>query len=73
MSQNFNRSCDPECTPYCTPLTCVMTVLFTFNTETKFEMSSFVRSKHMTGTPKYRNGLRDPDHAYLGDSQATRG
>jgi len=43
-----------------------MTVLFTFDTQTKFEMSSFVRSKDMAWAPKCRNGSRDPDHAHLG-------
>ena len=43
--------------------------LFTLNTQTKSEMSSFIRSKDMAWVPKCRNGSRDPDHAHLGDSQ----
>jgi len=27
----------------------------------KFEVSNFIRSKGMTGSPKFRNGSRDPD------------
>jgi len=33
--------------PYCRALTRVMTVLFIFNLQTKFEMSSSIRSKDM--------------------------
>ena len=43
-----------------------MAVLFTFNLQTKFEMSSFIRSKDMAWAPKRRNGSHDPDHAHLG-------
>jgi len=46
-----------------------MPVLFTFNLQTKFEMSSFIRSRDMAWAPKCRNESRDPDHASLGDSQ----
>jgi len=41
-------------------------VLITINLHINFEMSSFIRSKDMTGAPKCRNRSRDPDHAYLG-------
>jgi len=46
-----------------------MPVLFTLNLQTKFEMSSFIRSKDMVWAPKRRNESRDPDHAHLGDNQ----
>jgi len=46
-----------------------MPVLFAFNLQTKFEMSSFIRSRDMSWAPKYRNESLDPDHANLGDSQ----
>jgi len=49
-----------------------MPVLFAFNLQTKFEMSSFTRSKDIAWTPKWRNESRDPDHAYLRDSQASQ-
>ena len=48
--QNCKRSRNPECTSYCRTLTCVMAVLFTFNLQTKFEMSSCIRSKDMAHT-----------------------
>ena len=31
-------------------------------------VSSFIRSKDMTGAQKFINGLRDPEHAHLRDS-----
>ena len=43
-----------------------MPVLATFNLQTKFEMSSFIRCKDMAWAPKCRNESRDPDHAHLG-------
>ena len=46
-----------------------MPVLFTLNLQTKFKMSSFIRSKDMAWAPKCWNESRDPDHAHLGDSQ----
>jgi len=46
-----------------------MPVLFTFNLQTKFEMSSFIRSRDIAWAPKCRNESRDSDHAHLGDSQ----
>ena len=46
-----------------------MVVLFTLNLQTKFEMSSFIRSKDMAWAPKCINESREPDHAHLGDSQ----
>jgi len=39
------------------------------NLQTKFEMSSFIRSIDMAWAPKCRNEPRDPDHAHLADSQ----
>ena len=44
-----------------------------FNRQTKFEMSSFIRSTDMACTSKCRNGSRDPVHAHLGDSQVSQG
>ena len=58
MLQNFNMI-----------VYCVMRVLFAFNLQTKFEMSSFIRSRDMTWAPKCRNESRNPDHVHLGDSQ----
>ena len=49
-----------------------MPVLFAFNPQTKFEMSSFIRSKDMVWAPKCKNESHDPDHAHLGDSQASQ-
>jgi len=46
-----------------------MPVLFAFNLQTKIEMSSFIHSRDMAWAPKCRNESRDPDHAYLRDSQ----
>ena len=46
-----------------------MPVLFAFNLQTKFEMSSFIRSRDMAWAPKCRYESRAPDHAHLGDSQ----
>ena len=46
-----------------------MPVLFAFNLQTKFEMSSFIRSRDMAWAPKCRSKSRDPDHARLVDSQ----
>ena len=40
-----------------------------FKLQTKFEMSSFIRSRDMAWAPKYINESRDPDQAHLGDSQ----
>ena len=45
-----------------------MVVLNMLNLHTKFEKSSLVRVKGMTGDPKCGNGLHEPDHAYLGGS-----
>ena len=45
-----------------------MPVLLTFNLQTKFEMSSFIRSRDMAWARKCTNEARDPDHAHLGDS-----
>ena len=59
--------------PYCRTLTCVMALLFTFNLQTKFEMPSFISSKDKSGPKKCRNWSRDPDHAHLGDNQASQG
>ena len=42
-----------------------MPVLFTFNLQTKFEMSSFIHSKDMARAPKCTNESRDPDHNIL--------
>ena len=39
-----------DASPHCRTLTCVMTVLFTFNLQTKLEMSSFICSRDKTGT-----------------------
>ena len=47
-------------------------LLFTFNLQTKFEMSSFIHSRDMAWAPKCRNESHDPDHAHLGDSQHRR-
>jgi len=60
--QNFKRSPDLKCTPMLQTLTCAMPVLFTFNLQTKFEMSSFPRSRDMAWAPKWSNESRDPDH-----------
>ena len=49
-----------------------MPVLFAFNPQTKFEMSSFIRSKDMVWAPKCRNESYDADHARLRDSQASQ-
>jgi len=38
--------------PHTAELKCVMAVLFTFNLQTKFEMSSFIRSKDMVWDPQ---------------------
>jgi len=46
-----------------------MPVLFAFNLQTKFEISSFIPSRDMAWATKCRNESRDPDHAHLGDSQ----
>ena len=43
-------------------------VLIAFNSHTKFEISSFIRCKDMTGAPKFRNWLRDFDDSDLGCS-----
>ena len=44
-----------------------MVALIPVNVHTKFEMSSFIRSKNITGAPKFRNaGARDLDHDHLG-------
>ena len=40
--------------PYCRTLTCVTPVLFTFNLQTKLEISSIIRSKAMAWAPKCR-------------------
>jgi len=39
-------------------------VLISINHRTKFEMPSLTQSKDMTGSPKFKNGSRNPDHAY---------
>jgi len=39
-------------------------VLVAINLQTKFELSSFTRSKYMMGLI-LKNGLRDPYHAHL--------
>jgi len=50
-----------------------MAVLFTFNLQTKFKMSSFIRSKDMAWSQKCTNGSRDLDNAHLWDSQSSQG
>jgi len=50
----------------------VAPVLFTFNLQTKFEMSSFIRSKDTAWAPKSRNESHDPNHAHLRDGQASQ-
>jgi len=50
-----------------------MPVLFTFNLQTKFEMSNFIRSKDMAWAPKCRNESRDFDHAPFGDDLTSAG
>ena len=45
-----------------------LVILITMNLLTKFEVSSFIRSKDMTGAPECRKESRDPNHAHLGDS-----
>ena len=47
-----------------------MAVLFTFNLQTKFEMSSFIRSKDMAWAQKCINWSRDPDNAHFWDGQS---
>ena len=49
-----------------------MPVLFTFNLQTKFEMSNFIRSKDMAWAPKCRNESRDFDHAPFGDDDISK-
>ena len=44
-----------------------------FKLQTKFEISSFIRSNDMVWASKCRNGSRDPVHAHLGDSHASQG
>ena len=46
--------------------TAIHLLLFTFNLQTKFEMSSIIRSKDKAWAPKCRNELLDPDHSHLG-------
>jgi len=58
--------------PYGRTLTCVMPVLFTFNLQTKFEMSSFFCSKDMAWAQKGRKEPHDPEPIHLGDSQASQ-
>jgi len=50
-----------------------MPVLFTFTVQTKFEMSSFIRSKDMALAAKYRYVSRDPDHASFRDDLTSAG
>jgi len=59
--------------PHAAKLKRVMPVLFTFNLQTKFEMSNFIRSKDMAWAPKCRNESRDFDHAPFGDDLASAG
>ena len=54
-------------------LTFVITALFTFNLQTKFEISSFIRFRDMACIPKCRNEPREPDHTHLGNSQPPQG
>jgi len=49
-----------------------MPVLFAFNLQTKFEITSFIRSIDIAWAPKCRDESRDPDHAHLRDSQASQ-
>ena len=58
--------------PYYRTLTCLMPVLFTFNLPTKFEMSTFIRSKYMAWAQRCRNGSHDHDPVHLRDSQAAQ-
>jgi len=44
-----------------------MVVLIKINLQTKFEVSSFIRSQDVTLVPKCRNMARDPDHADFRD------
>ena len=55
MLQNFNM--------------CNTTTLYVKPAQTKFEISSFIRSKDMAWAPKWKNESRDSDHAHLGDTQ----
>jgi len=48
-----------------------MPVLFTFNLQTEFEITNFIRSKDMAWVPKCRSKSGDPDHTHLG-SQASQ-
>ena len=67
VSQNFKRSRHPKRIPYCRNLTGV------FSLQTKFEMSSFIRSNDVAWAQKRRNGLHDPNQAHLGNSQLSQG
>ena len=50
-----------------------MPELFAFNLQTKFEMSSFIRSKDMAWARKLLvTRVRDPDHAQLGGQLVTK-
>jgi len=49
--------------PCCKTLTHVMAILFTFNLQTKFDMSSFIRSKAMAWFPGCKN-RSCPKHAH---------
>jgi len=62
--QNCKRSRNLECTSYCRTLTCVMAVLFTFNLQTKFEMSSCIRSKDMAHTHPFNGSLSGTTQRY---------
>jgi len=71
ISQNFKRSRDLKCTPMLQNFNmCNTTTLYVKPAQTKFEISSFIRSKDMAWAPKWKNESRDSDHAHLGDNQA---
>jgi len=74
FSKNFKKSRDPEHTRILQNFNmCNGNIrFFTFNLQTKFEMSSFIRFKNMSRAQKCRNGSRDPDNAHLGDSQSSQ-
>jgi len=50
--------------PHAAKLWKIMPVLFVFNLQTKFKMSSLIRSRDMAWARKCKNESRDPDHGW---------
>jgi len=60
MSQNLNRSLDPDYNPFGVIMHMLVLIMDQIS-----KLTSYIHAKDMTGTLIF-SGPRDPDHAHLG-------